>query len=111
MNNQCCGNCGWGIPHPDFQPNGIQCRSPMPTAVNLVYVPISVMAKSFGQCCPAWKPLHNGWIPVSERVPEKKATFEVTNGLHRDYGIYYEKQWISMVTPTHWRELPELPKP
>lgn len=80
---------------------------------------------------PSWCPLEvetDGWIPVSERLPESEGEY-LTNQLdvwdlphivillfrNGEFGIYDDEstnmsEWLSAEFVTHWRPLPETPK-
>ena len=54
-----------------------------------------------------------GWIPVTERLPEKDTRVIVCaslpEGVHSDF-IYEDGHWFVSAGVTHWMPLPEPPK-
>ena len=54
-----------------------------------------------------------GWIPVTERLPEKDVRVIVCaslpEGVHSDF-IYEDGHWFVSTGVTHWMPLPEPPK-
>ena len=54
-----------------------------------------------------------GWIPVTERLPEKDTRVIVCaslpEGVHSDF-IYEDGHWFVSTGVTHWMPLPEPPK-